>query len=203
MSAKGPAALERGKRKRPYPHTMRRLAEALGLTDAERAELIAAVPPRAGASPPPAAAEPARAAPHGLPGYLDPLIGREREATAVRLLLRPIARRAPGCVTLTGPGGVGKTRLALQVAGNAGDQFPDGVGLRPAGAAARPGARASARSRRRSACASRRSRRLLDGLAATGRQATAAPARQLRAPDGGRAAASPSCWRPARAWRCW
>jgi predicted ATPase len=59
-----------------------------------------------------------------LPVQLTPLIGREHEiATVMRLLRREMVR----LVTFTGPGGTGKTRLALQVAAELGDVFIGGV----------------------------------------------------------------------------
>src|SRR5215213_2435829 len=59
-----------------------------------------------------------------LPISLTPLIGREREtATLVSMLGQHDAR----LLTVTGPGGVGKTRLALHVAADVGAAFPDGV----------------------------------------------------------------------------
>jgi predicted ATPase len=62
--------------------------------------------------------------PNNLPLQLTRFVGRNEEIAAVRrLLLRPDVR----LVTLTGPGGTGKTRLSLQVAADVLDDFPDGV----------------------------------------------------------------------------
>jgi transcriptional regulator with XRE-family HTH domain len=47
LTAKGISALERGERQRPYPQTVRALAEALNLSDADRTTLIGAIPRRA------------------------------------------------------------------------------------------------------------------------------------------------------------
>jgi predicted ATPase len=59
-----------------------------------------------------------------LPAPATSLIGREHEIATVSALLR---RDDVRLVTLTGPGGTGKTRLALQVAAELQDSFPDGV----------------------------------------------------------------------------
>ncbi len=61
---------------------------------------------------------------HNLPVQPTPLIGREQEVASVCELLR---RSEVRLVTLTGPAGVGKTRLGLQVAAELADQFTDGV----------------------------------------------------------------------------
>src|SRR5690349_944301 len=61
---------------------------------------------------------------HNFPTQLPVLIGREPQVEAIRRLLqRPDIR----LVTLTGPGGIGKTRLALQVAASLLPTFADGV----------------------------------------------------------------------------
>ncbi|HLX59157.1 MAG TPA: protein kinase [Ktedonobacteraceae bacterium] len=61
---------------------------------------------------------------HNLPVQPTLLIGRKQEVAAVRRLLLTEEVRL---LTLTGPGGVGKTRLALQVAAECADSFADGV----------------------------------------------------------------------------
>jgi predicted ATPase/DNA-binding SARP family transcriptional activator len=61
---------------------------------------------------------------NNLPVLLSSFIGREKEIREVRtMMLRPDVR----LLTLTGPGGTGKTRLSLAIAGEVINEFPDGV----------------------------------------------------------------------------
>src|SRR5271157_4471513 len=62
--------------------------------------------------------------PSNLPVPRTAFIGRQHEAAALRQL---VGRDDVRLVTLTGPGGIGKTRLALQVAGEIAQEFPSGV----------------------------------------------------------------------------
>lgn len=126
LSPRGISDLERNVRQAPRPETVELLVAALGLADRDRASLIAsirrarggAVAPDEG-TPQPVATEVGLAPVpdlstshlHNLPAPLTALVGREAE----------LARVADGLaagrlVTISGPGGSGKTRLALAIA---------------------------------------------------------------------------------------
>ena len=122
ISVKAIGALERGRRQRPYPHTVRALADALRLSDDERAALTGAVPPRERAT------HVITAQPQGIPAPPGQLFGRDDEVRAVSELLTSNNTRL---VTMTGFGGIGKTRLTLEIAARLEHAFPDGVAFVP------------------------------------------------------------------------
>src|SRR5439155_18804427 len=107
LSVHAVSALERGERRRPHVETVRALSAALDLTgDARDALMRSARAPAQYA----AADELTDAS---LPLALTSLLGRDADVEALpRWLADPAAR----LITLVGPGGVGKTRLALELA---------------------------------------------------------------------------------------
>ncbi len=110
LSTEAISLLERGLRT-PRVTTLRLLADALRLRDDERDALLATVTSRV----PPECL---------LPRYGDALIGRDEDLSQLVRLLQP---EAPRLITLTGPGGVGKTRLAVAGAQAAKGRFAAGV----------------------------------------------------------------------------
>ncbi len=112
MSVNGISALERGYRRTPQFETLTLLAGALALNEDDRREFVAA-----------AGSESARrggsvtvgpwsgAGASNLPAALTSFIGREAELEEIRALMRD-----QRMVTLIGPGGIGKTRTAAQIA---------------------------------------------------------------------------------------
>jgi non-specific serine/threonine protein kinase len=132
LSRRGISDLERGIRHTPYPATVRRLVKALGLRHADRAALLAAAGAAVsregkrnisdcGPGHSPTDHKPTKVAGF-LPNPLSSFVGRERERIEVDKLLATTR-----LLTLTGPGGVGKTRLALRLAESQFAAYSDGA----------------------------------------------------------------------------
>jgi predicted ATPase/DNA-binding XRE family transcriptional regulator len=106
LSVHAISALERGERRRPHLETVRALSAALDLPPEQRDALIASARGRA----------PALATEIGadrLPLAPTPMLGRDPE---LRRLRQWIADPAARLISIVGPGGVGKTRLAIAIA---------------------------------------------------------------------------------------
>jgi transcriptional regulator with XRE-family HTH domain len=116
---------------RPYPDTIRRLADALNLTGEERQDFEAAAR-QATLDPSPAAgsrSDPPGAAPCQLPPDVADFTGRSDQVALVRELLCGPAAGRPATVVVSavaGKAGVGKTALAIHVAHQLREVFPDG-----------------------------------------------------------------------------
>ncbi len=144
LSARAISDIERGLSLAPRPETIRMLAEGLGLSAGERTSLIVAAHPELrampGESPPEEASLFGRPADQ-LPDAPAELIGREAE---VAELAARVTQHATRLITLTGPGGVGKTRLALEVANRVSAAFPGGAVFVDLAPVSNPGLVASA-----------------------------------------------------------
>jgi len=106
LSVHAISALERGERRRPQVDTVRALSAALDLSGPIRDALLAS------ARAPAQDATPDRRSGASLPLPLTVLLGRDVDVHTLGLWLAASEVRL---VTLTGPGGVGKTRLALEI----------------------------------------------------------------------------------------
>src|SRR6266508_3091601 len=115
VSVRAISDLERGATRRPQRETLRALASGLSLGPAERDrfERAANQAPRSAAGRRPAGSS-------RLPAPVTPLVGRDADLAGVIRLLRTPAIRL---VTVCGPRGVGKTRLAAQVGWRMGRSF--------------------------------------------------------------------------------
>jgi predicted ATPase/transcriptional regulator with XRE-family HTH domain len=131
LSARTISDLERGLRQTPQFETVRMIADGLGLTDAERASLIAAARPELSSNSGAPATDQITYTGRAVgthPRAQGTLIGRER---AIADLVSMLSDETTRLITLTGPGGVGKTRLALAVASQLAPPFNGAVTFVP------------------------------------------------------------------------
>lgn len=124
LSTRTISDLERGIKQHPYSHTIRHLAKALDLDEVQAASFRRAA--RGAGKTAPGHGDPATAIRGSVSLPLQPtsFIGRQQEVEEIKTLLD---RDEVRLLTLTGPGGVGKTRLAVRIAKEVAPRFSDGV----------------------------------------------------------------------------
>ncbi len=114
---------------RPSKQMAERLAHVLGVASEDHTSFVKLARDGGDAEPPSLSVltlrrPPQQPAHHNLPSQVTPLLGRDNEVAAIQhLLRRPDVR----LVTLTGAGGIGKTRLGLEIATQLLDAFDHGV----------------------------------------------------------------------------
>jgi predicted ATPase/DNA-binding XRE family transcriptional regulator len=136
ISARTVSDIERGLRNRLYRETARRLEDALGLEAPDRQAFDnAARPPARGAAGGSGNTIDV-ASRSGLPSPLTRLIGRDDDLRAVLASLRDPEIRV---LTIVGPGGIGKTRLAIEAASQSQVDFADGAIFVPLAVTRDPG----------------------------------------------------------------
>ena len=135
-----------------------------------------------------------------LPIPATPFLGRERELVEVVGLLTKDDVRL---LTLTGPGGTGKTRLALQAAAEASESFPDGVYWVPLAPLREPALILSSLARALAVSEEPGTPLERHALGAPVEQEPAPPPRQRRAPAAGRGRAHRRSCAPRTAHACW
>jgi transcriptional regulator with XRE-family HTH domain len=113
LSVHAVSALERGERRRPHVDTVRALSAALDLTGATRDAFLRSARASAHAT----AVDELTGA--SVPMPITPLVGRDPEIATLRQWLADPTSRL---ITLVGPGGVGKTRLVVELARTIADE---------------------------------------------------------------------------------
>jgi transcriptional regulator with XRE-family HTH domain/tetratricopeptide (TPR) repeat protein len=125
LSVRAISNLERGRTRKPFPHSLRALAAALGLPETAPEQLITQY--RVGQNGHPSGEAPG-AVPRQLPAAAAHFVGRGGELGVLDSLLDRVAGRAGTVVisAICGTAGVGKTTLALHWAHRSAESFPDG-----------------------------------------------------------------------------
>ncbi|HEX3325361.1 MAG TPA: helix-turn-helix domain-containing protein, partial [Actinomycetota bacterium] len=129
ISVRTVSDIERGLRRSVYRDTAERLGAALEVEPTEQAGFVAIARGRTGRIPEKRVPGPSgRFVVPSLPSPATRLIGRERE---VGLVLSAFSRSSIRLLTLTGAGGIGKTRIAIEASSRAQGMFRDGVFFLP------------------------------------------------------------------------